>query len=191
MLCFRGRMFSLDFGAMRVCDLEFDRVRRLTTPAGPLPAVSTNPGANPSCHTVWKYYCRDNFGWREYSEVTSPHPTPPTHTRFCLTSISFIPSAGGEAHRGSDPEGSEGGAIHYAPKPVHPQHQRGLSAERHLRIQASDQEAAHVHVSGDADASSTVSQSSGPCVCCCMKPERHLELCVAYSIDFMNSTLFY
>ncbi|XP_056905349.1 protein mono-ADP-ribosyltransferase TIPARP [Takifugu flavidus] len=67
-LKFQGRMFSLDFGAMRVCDLEFDRVRRLTTPAGPLPAVSTNPGANPSCHTVWKYYCRDNFGWREYSE---------------------------------------------------------------------------------------------------------------------------
>lgn len=61
-------MFSLDFGAMRVCDLEFDRVRRLTTPASPLPATSPNP--TPSCHTVWKYYCRDNFGWREYSEAS-------------------------------------------------------------------------------------------------------------------------
>lgn len=78
-------------------------------------------------------------------------------TRFCLTTISFIPSAGGEADRGGDPEGSEGGAIHYAPEPVHPQYQGGLPAERYLWIQASDQEAAHVHVSGDADASSTVS----------------------------------
>lgn len=68
-LCFRGRVFSLDFGAMRVCDLEFDRVRRLTTPASPLPLPTANPSPNPSCHTVWKYYCRDNFGWREYSEV--------------------------------------------------------------------------------------------------------------------------
>ncbi|XP_054460679.1 protein mono-ADP-ribosyltransferase TIPARP [Anoplopoma fimbria] len=69
-LKFQGRVFSLDFGAMRVCDLEFDRVRRLTTPASPLPTPTpaTNPNPTPSCHTVWKYYCRDNFGWREYSE---------------------------------------------------------------------------------------------------------------------------
>ncbi|KAM3616070.1 uncharacterized protein V6R79_011853 [Siganus canaliculatus] len=67
-LKFQGRVFSLDFGAMRVCDLEFDRVRRLTTPACPLPVTTTTPNPNPSCHTVWKYYCRDNFGWREYSE---------------------------------------------------------------------------------------------------------------------------
>lgn len=73
MLRFRGRMFSLDFGAMRVCDLEFDRIRRLSTPTGPVPSAA--PGANPSCHTVWKYYCRDNFGWREYSEV-SRRPRP-------------------------------------------------------------------------------------------------------------------
>ncbi|XP_046891399.1 protein mono-ADP-ribosyltransferase TIPARP [Hypomesus transpacificus] len=66
-LKFRGRVFSLDFGAMRVCDLEFDRVRRLTTPSNPsAPPMNTNP--TPSCYTVWKYYCRDNFGWREYSE---------------------------------------------------------------------------------------------------------------------------
>lgn len=69
-LCSRGRVFSLDFGTMQVCDLEFDRVRRLTTPASPLPIPTTNPNPTPSCHTVWKYYCRDNFGWREYSEVS-------------------------------------------------------------------------------------------------------------------------
>ncbi|XP_071386779.1 protein mono-ADP-ribosyltransferase TIPARP-like, partial [Centroberyx affinis] len=63
-----GRVFSLDFGAMRVCDLEFDRVRRLTTPPSPLGPPPTNPNPTPNCHTVWKYYCRDNFGWREYSE---------------------------------------------------------------------------------------------------------------------------
>ncbi|XP_041733706.2 protein mono-ADP-ribosyltransferase TIPARP-like [Coregonus clupeaformis] len=66
-LKFQGRVFSLDFSAMRVCDLEFDRVRRLTTPSSPAaPPLNTNPA--PNCHTVWKYYCRDNFGWREYSE---------------------------------------------------------------------------------------------------------------------------
>lgn len=66
-LKFHGRLFSLDFGAMRVCDLEFDRVRRLSTP--PSPQINPpSPNHVPSCHTVWKYYCRDNFGWREYSE---------------------------------------------------------------------------------------------------------------------------
>ncbi|XP_064856623.1 protein mono-ADP-ribosyltransferase TIPARP-like [Oncorhynchus nerka] len=66
-LKYQGRVFSLDFNAMRVCDLEFDHVRRLTTPSSPAaPPPNTNPA--PNCHTVWKYYCRDNFGWREYSE---------------------------------------------------------------------------------------------------------------------------
>ncbi|XP_029027223.1 protein mono-ADP-ribosyltransferase TIPARP [Betta splendens] len=67
-LKFQSRVFTLDFGAMRACDLEFDRVRRLSTPASPLPAPTASPTPTPSCHTVWKYYCRDNFGWREYSE---------------------------------------------------------------------------------------------------------------------------
>ncbi|KAM9853795.1 protein mono-ADP-ribosyltransferase TIPARP isoform 1-T1 [Aulostomus maculatus] len=67
-LKFQGRVFFLDFGAMRVCDLDFDHVRRLTTPPSPLATPTTNPNPTPSCHTVWKYYCRDNFGWREYSE---------------------------------------------------------------------------------------------------------------------------
>ncbi|KAM4627343.1 protein mono-ADP-ribosyltransferase TIPARP isoform 1-T2 [Polymixia lowei] len=66
-LKFQGRVFSLDFGAMRVCDLEFDRVRRLTTPPSPV-STPPSPSPAPNCHTVWKYYCRDNFGWREYSE---------------------------------------------------------------------------------------------------------------------------
>ncbi|MCI4378946.1 hypothetical protein PGIGA_G00222070 [Pangasianodon gigas] len=72
-LKFLGRVFMLDFSAMRVCDMEFDLVRRLSTPSsfGAMPA-STSPASNtnpaPSYLTVWKYYCRDNFGWREYSE---------------------------------------------------------------------------------------------------------------------------
>ncbi|XP_017275610.1 protein mono-ADP-ribosyltransferase TIPARP isoform X2 [Kryptolebias marmoratus] len=67
-LKYQGRVFTLNFGTMQVCDLEFDCVRRLTTPPSSLPMSATNPNPTPSCHTVWKYYCRDNFGWREYSE---------------------------------------------------------------------------------------------------------------------------
>uniref|UniRef100_A0A1A8FCB1 TCDD-inducible poly(ADP-ribose) polymerase n=1 Tax=Nothobranchius korthausae TaxID=1143690 RepID=A0A1A8FCB1_9TELE len=67
-LKYQGRVFTLDFGTMQVCDLEFDCIRRLTTPPSPLPVSATNPNPAPSCHTLWKYYCRDNFGWREYSE---------------------------------------------------------------------------------------------------------------------------
>ncbi|KAF5893085.1 TCDD-inducible poly [ADP-ribose] polymerase, partial [Clarias magur] len=73
-LKFLGRVFMLDFSAMRVCDLEFDLVRRLSTPSsfGAAPPSTTNPASStnpaPNYLTVWKYYCRDNFGWREYSE---------------------------------------------------------------------------------------------------------------------------
>ncbi|KAJ8280477.1 hypothetical protein GJAV_G00055040 [Gymnothorax javanicus] len=66
-LKFQGRMFTLDFGTMRVCDLHFDQVRRLSTPACSV-TMPTLSIPTPNCHTVWKYYCRDNFGWREYSE---------------------------------------------------------------------------------------------------------------------------
>ncbi|ROJ29143.1 TCDD-inducible poly [ADP-ribose] polymerase [Anabarilius grahami] len=52
---------------MRVCDLEFDLVRRLSTPSSST-ATPTNTSPTPDCMSVWKYYCRDNFGWREYSE---------------------------------------------------------------------------------------------------------------------------
>ncbi|TSK38423.1 TCDD-inducible poly [ADP-ribose] polymerase [Bagarius yarrelli] len=74
-LKFMGRVFMLDFSAMRVGDMEFDLARRLSTPSSfgtpppsPGPASNTNPV--PNFLTVWKYYCRDNFGWREYSEAT-------------------------------------------------------------------------------------------------------------------------
>ncbi|KAG7276898.1 LOW QUALITY PROTEIN: hypothetical protein CRUP_034774 [Coryphaenoides rupestris] len=52
-LKFQGRVFSLDFGAMLVCDMEFDRVRRLSTPPSPTTAPPLSPGPNPapSCHT--------------------------------------------------------------------------------------------------------------------------------------------
>lgn len=75
-----------------------------------------------------------------------------------LISSSSSSSAGGEAHRGGEYEGSQGGALHYATEPVHPQHQGGLPAERRVRVQAADQEEAHVHVLCDADATPTVSE---------------------------------
>ncbi|XP_048837682.1 protein mono-ADP-ribosyltransferase TIPARP [Brienomyrus brachyistius] len=80
-LKFHGRAFTLHFGTMQVVDMEFDLVRRLSTPPSsmttppsstampPVSAIApTSSSLVPSCHTVWKYYCRDNFGWREYSE---------------------------------------------------------------------------------------------------------------------------
>lgn len=72
-LKFMGRVFMLDFSAMRVCDMEYDLVRRLSTPSSfgttpPSPSPASNSNPIPNFLTVWKYYCRDNFGWREYSE---------------------------------------------------------------------------------------------------------------------------
>ncbi|KAL2096505.1 hypothetical protein ACEWY4_008653 [Coilia grayii] len=78
-LKFLGRLFTLDFSVMRACDSEFDQVRRLSTPSSnttatpstPTPTATATPTPAtpaPNCLTVWKYYCRDNFGWREYSE---------------------------------------------------------------------------------------------------------------------------
>lgn len=40
---------------------EFDQMRRLST--------ASCPSSSSNCYTVWKYFCRDHFGWREYSEV--------------------------------------------------------------------------------------------------------------------------
>lgn len=174
---------------MRVCDLEFDRIRRLTTPPTPMTTSTTSPNPPPSCHTVWKYYCRDNFGWREYSEVRSevrgqtnrPGQTVPLYfhrrvcfclfcsdddcaavkerTRILLDSVLLSSAACGEAHRGGQFPWSEGGALYYTPEPVYPQHQGGLPAERHLWIQTADPKTAHVPVLGDADASSSVSST--------------------------------
>ncbi|XP_035280022.1 protein mono-ADP-ribosyltransferase TIPARP-like [Anguilla anguilla] len=64
----QGRVFTLDLCTMRVQDHEFDRVRRLSTPAS---SVATPPESGPASnyHTVWKYFCKDNLGWREYSKL--------------------------------------------------------------------------------------------------------------------------
>ncbi|XP_074154166.1 protein mono-ADP-ribosyltransferase TIPARP isoform X2 [Sminthopsis crassicaudata] len=60
-LKYRGHEFWADLNAMSVYDTtEFDQIRRLSTPSSL--TVSSN------YHTVWKYFCRDHFGWREYPE---------------------------------------------------------------------------------------------------------------------------
>ncbi|KAF3848003.1 hypothetical protein F7725_021031 [Dissostichus mawsoni] len=100
-LKFQGRVFSLDFSAMRVCDLEFDRVRRLTTPASP-PRANNKPQPHPQLSHSVEVLLQGQL-WLE-----------------------GILRAGGEAHRGGEYEGSQGGALHYAAEPVHPQHQGGL-----------------------------------------------------------------
>lgn len=59
---FRGQEFWADLNAMNVYETtEFDQLRRLSTPP------SSN--VNSVYHTVWKFFCRDHFGWREYPEV--------------------------------------------------------------------------------------------------------------------------
>ncbi|CAJ0943456.1 unnamed protein product [Ranitomeya imitator] len=56
-----GHDCILNLDSMTIFEsLEFDQIRRLSTP-------STSGDAS-NYHTVWKYYCRDHFGWREYSE---------------------------------------------------------------------------------------------------------------------------
>ncbi|XP_005987360.1 protein mono-ADP-ribosyltransferase TIPARP [Latimeria chalumnae] len=61
-LKYQGLEFVLDLNLMKIYEsTEFDQVRRLSTPS----VTSSNPNQD----TVWKYYCRDHFGWREYSET--------------------------------------------------------------------------------------------------------------------------
>lgn len=56
-----GQEFWADLNAMNVYETtEFDQLRRLSTPP------SSN--INSIYHTVWKFFCRDHFGWREYPE---------------------------------------------------------------------------------------------------------------------------
>ncbi|XP_053315300.1 protein mono-ADP-ribosyltransferase TIPARP [Spea bombifrons] len=57
---YQGHDFLADLNCMNVDSLEFDQIRRLSTPS--TSSVASN------YHTVWKYFCRDHFGWREYSE---------------------------------------------------------------------------------------------------------------------------
>lgn len=57
-----GQEFWADLNAMNVYETtEFDQLRRLSTPP------SSN--VNAVYHTVWKFFCRDHFGWREYPET--------------------------------------------------------------------------------------------------------------------------
>ncbi|NXK68149.1 PARPT polymerase, partial [Sylvietta virens] len=65
---YRGQEFWVDLNLMKLYDsAEFDQMRRLST--------ASCPSSSSSCYTVWKYFCRDHFGWREYSEVW-PLPFP-------------------------------------------------------------------------------------------------------------------
>lgn len=58
----RGHEFWVDLNVMKLYETaEFDQMRRLSTPS--CPSSSSN------YYTVWKYFCRDHFVWREYSEV--------------------------------------------------------------------------------------------------------------------------
>ncbi|XP_073930024.1 protein mono-ADP-ribosyltransferase TIPARP [Castor canadensis] len=56
-----GQEFWADLNAMTAYETtEFDQLRRLSTP----PSSNVNSVYN----TVWKFFCRDHFGWREYPE---------------------------------------------------------------------------------------------------------------------------
>uniref|UniRef100_A0A8C5PFB9 TCDD inducible poly(ADP-ribose) polymerase n=1 Tax=Leptobrachium leishanense TaxID=445787 RepID=A0A8C5PFB9_9ANUR len=57
----QGLELIADLNCMCVYESQvFDQIRRLSTPS--------TSGAASVYHTVWKYFCHDNFGWREYSE---------------------------------------------------------------------------------------------------------------------------
>lgn len=58
----RGQECWVDLNLMKFYESsEFDQMRRLCT--------ASCPSSSSNCYTVWKYFCRDHFGWREYSEV--------------------------------------------------------------------------------------------------------------------------
>ncbi|XP_053167121.1 protein mono-ADP-ribosyltransferase TIPARP [Hemicordylus capensis] len=62
-LRYQGHEFLVDLNALTLYDTtEFDQLRRLSTP------LCTSASANSNYYTIWKYFCRDHFGWREYSE---------------------------------------------------------------------------------------------------------------------------
>ncbi|NXW81326.1 PARPT polymerase, partial [Hirundo rustica] len=65
---YRGQESWVDLNLMKLYEsAEFDQMRRLST--------ASCPSSSSNCYTVWKYFCRDHFGWREYSEVW-PLPLP-------------------------------------------------------------------------------------------------------------------
>ncbi|NXR34351.1 PARPT polymerase, partial [Zosterops hypoxanthus] len=58
---YRGQESWVDLNLMKIYEsAEFDQMRRLST--------ASCPSSSSSCYTVWKYFCRDHFVWREYSE---------------------------------------------------------------------------------------------------------------------------
>ncbi|NXY38430.1 PARPT polymerase, partial [Pomatorhinus ruficollis] len=58
---YRGQESWVDLNLMKLYEsAEFDQMRRLST--------ASCPSSSSNCYTVWKYFCRDHFGWREYSE---------------------------------------------------------------------------------------------------------------------------
>lgn len=65
----RGHEFWVDLNVMKLYEtVEFDQMRRLSTPSC--------PNSSSNYYTVWKYFCRDHFVWREYSEVFSVFQSP-------------------------------------------------------------------------------------------------------------------
>lgn len=65
----RGHEFLVDLNVMNLYEtIEFDQMRRLSTPSC--------TSSNSNYYTVWKYFCRDHFGWREYSEVSKTFHEP-------------------------------------------------------------------------------------------------------------------
>ncbi|KAG5847769.1 hypothetical protein ANANG_G00129720 [Anguilla anguilla] len=120
----QGRVFTLDLCTMRVQDHEFDRVRRLSTPAS---SVATPPESGPASnyHTVWKYFCKDNLGWREYSKLV----------------VRLIEEASGQGLKE---------VRRHAPEPVRPERPGRVPAERRLRVPPANQETARLPVRGAA-----------------------------------------
>ncbi|KAG8445262.1 hypothetical protein GDO86_010152 [Hymenochirus boettgeri] len=58
---YQGHEFLVELNCMDIYESpEFDQIRRLST--------ITTSSTSTNYHTVWKYFCRDHFGWREYSE---------------------------------------------------------------------------------------------------------------------------
>ncbi|XP_075058143.1 protein mono-ADP-ribosyltransferase TIPARP [Mixophyes fleayi] len=58
---YQGHDFLVNLDCMAIYEThEFDQIRRLSTPS--------TSGIASNYDTVWKYFCRDHFGWREYSE---------------------------------------------------------------------------------------------------------------------------
>ncbi|XP_067880034.1 protein mono-ADP-ribosyltransferase TIPARP-like [Heterodontus francisci] len=63
-LCYRDCSFTADFDRMTIQDETFDRLRRLST-------SDVDPCS--IFRTIWKYYWRDTFEWKEYSQALAQY----------------------------------------------------------------------------------------------------------------------